>query len=120
MPSPENPASRYADQLLALYRKTPGTCGHVRCADRRLAAALRARGVPLETVQTALLLASARRVFRPATATPLPPIGSLHYFLPVIDELLVSAPDPTYLDHLRRRMAPLAPELVTFPYHQLP
>ena len=110
----------YADRLLELYRHTPGTSGHVRRADRDLAASLRARGVPLETVQAALLLASARRAFRPRSAQPLAPIASLHYFLPVIDEILASPPDPAYLDHLRRRMAPLAPELVTHPDHHLP
>ncbi len=110
----------YVDRLLALYRHTPGTCGHVRRTDRRLAATLRARGVPLETVQTALLLASARRAFRPASAPPLAPIATLHYFLPVLDEILASPPDPDYLDQLRRRMAPLAPVLVTPLDHQLP
>jgi hypothetical protein len=110
----------YVDRLLKLYRHTPGTCGHIRRADRRLAASLYARGVPLETVQVALLLASARRAFRPATAPRLAPIATLHYFLPVLDEILASPPDPAYLDHLRRRMAPLAPALVTPLDHQLP
>lgn len=110
----------YVDRLLELYRHTPGTSGHVRRADRDLAASLRARGVPLETVQTALLLAAARRASRPRFARPLAPIASLHYFLPVIDELIASPPDPAYLDHLRRRMAHLAPQLVTPPEHQLP
>lgn len=115
-PSPAD----YVARLLELYRHTPGTRGHVRPADRRLAALLCARGVPLETVHAALLLASARRTFRPAAAPPLAPIASLHYFLPVIDEILTSPPDPVYLDHLRRRLAPLAPELVTPLEHQLP
>jgi len=113
-------AADYVDRLLELYRRTPGTLGHVRRADRRLAASLHARGVPLETVQAALLLASARRAFRPSSAEPLAPITSLHYFLHVIDELLASPPDPDYLDHLRRRMAPLAPALVMPPNHQRP
>ncbi len=36
----------------------------------------------------AFLLASARRAARPANALRLGPIRSLHYFLPVIEELL--------------------------------
>lgn len=113
------PSHRYRDKLLELYRHTPGTCGSVRGADRRLAATLESRGVALQTVQAALLLACARRAFRPDTAPPLPPIASLHYFLPLIDEILASPPDPGYLDYLRRRLAALAPVLVTPIEHQI-
>lgn len=115
-----SPPADYVARLLWLYRRTPHTRGRVRRADRRLAAALHARSVPLETVQTALLVASARRAFRPAAAPPLAPIASLHYFLPVIEEILASPPDPGYLEHLRRRLIPLAPELVAPLEHQLP
>ncbi len=113
------PSDRYRDRLLELYRHTPGTCGHIRHADRHLAATLEARGVSLQTVQAALLLAAARRAFRPASALPLPRIASLHYFLPVIEEILASPPDAAYLDHLRRRLASLAPVLVTPIEHQI-
>ena len=43
---------------------------------------------PLTTAETALLLASVRRTARRPDAIPLGPIRSLHYFLPVIEELL--------------------------------
>lgn len=113
-------AAEYVDRVLELYRRTPGTLGHVRPADRRLAASLRARSVPLQTVQAALLLASARRAFRPPSAQPLAPIASLHYFLHVINELLAAPLETAYLDHLRRRMARLAPSLVAPEDHQTP
>ena len=49
--------------------------------------------IPLTTAETALLLASLRRAARRPDALPLGPIRSLHYFLPVIEELLAqSAP----------------------------
>ena len=48
-------------------------------------------GIPLTTVETALLLASLRRANRRPDALPLGPIRSLHYFLPVIEELLAHA-----------------------------
>lgn len=115
-----DPDRDYVGRLLALYRHTPDTSGRIRRTDRRLAASLRARGVPLQTVHAALLLASARRAFRPRRAQPLAPIATLHYFLPVIDELVASPLDPAYFQHLRRRMAPLAPNLATPPDHQLP
>ena len=44
--------------------------------------------IPLTTVETAFLLASVRRAARRPDAIPLGPIRSLHYFLPVIEELL--------------------------------
>lgn len=66
----------------------------------------------------ALLLATARRTFRASSATPLTPIASLQYFLPVIDELRLSPPEPAYLHHLRRQVALVAPALVAALDHQ--
>lgn len=113
------PPQRYVEQILDLYRRTPGTRGLARPADRRLAVTLRQRGVPLQLVEAALLVATARRALRPATAPPLAPIATLHYFLPVLEELLASPPDPAYLDYLRRRLAALAPALATRASHRL-
>jgi hypothetical protein len=94
----------YVERLLALYRATPATTGVTRPADRRLAAHLFDRQVPLELVELALRLAAARRQARPRNATPLPTIRSLHYFLPVLDELADPRLDPDYLDYLRYRL----------------
>lgn len=55
--------------------------------DRRLAEQLFDRRVPLELIQAALILAILRRSTR-STAPPLPPVRSLHYFLPLINELV--------------------------------
>src|ERR1017187_10279111 len=76
----------YVRRLLAAYRATPGTCGAVRRADRALAAQLHQRGVPLEAVENAFVLAAARRLIRPAGAAPLGAIRSLAYFSPVIEK----------------------------------
>lgn len=94
----------YVRRLIAAYRRLPDTLGRPRPADRRLAADLHRKAVPLKTVEAALLLASARRQARPKDATPLQPIRSLHYFLPVIDELLQHPPPDAYLETLRRRL----------------
>ena len=51
----------YIRRLLEAYRATPGTAGVVRRPDRLLAAQLHERGVPLEAVENALILAAARR-----------------------------------------------------------
>jgi len=96
---------RYLKRVLELYRHTPDTLAYIRRADRRLAGDLHDRGVPLQTIEDALILATARRAFRAADATPLAPIASLHYFLPVIHELQMAPPDPGYLDYLRYKLA---------------
>ena len=78
--------NEYVRRLLEAYRATPGTCGAVRRADRLLAAQLHERGVPLEAVENAFILAATRRMVRPAEAMPLGTVRSLAYFAPVIEE----------------------------------
>ncbi len=95
----------YVRRLLEAYRATPGTCGAVRRPDRLLAAQLHERGVPLEAVENALILAAARRLARPADAPPLGIIRSLAYFSPVIEEVLTLPVSPEYFRHLRQRIA---------------
>ena len=93
----------YVRRLLDAYRVTPGTCGDVRRPDRMLAAQLHGRGVPLEAVENAFVLAAARRLIRPAAA-PLGTIRSLAYFLPVIEEVLNSPISPGYFQYLRQKI----------------
>jgi hypothetical protein len=94
----------YVSRLVEAYRATPGTCGVVRRPDRLLAAQLHERGVPVEAVENALALAVVRRLIRPDGAAPLPPIRSLAYFLPVIDEVLATEVDPRYYQHVRNKL----------------
>src|SRR5271157_6414584 len=95
----------YVCRLLEAYRTTPGTAGVVRRPDRMLAAQLHQRGVPLEAVENAFVLAAARRTIRPADAAPLGTIRSLAYFLPVIEEVLDMRVSPDYFQHVRRKLA---------------
>jgi hypothetical protein len=95
----------YIERVLSAYRQTPGTTGTIRRPDRLLAAQLYARGVPLETVENALVLASSRRLRRPAHAPPLATIRSLAYFLPVINEVLDLTVSPDYFRYLRRQIS---------------
>jgi hypothetical protein len=94
----------YVRQLLAAYRSTPGTAGVVRRPDRLLAAQLHERGVPLEAVENAFVLAAARRILRPESATALGTIRSLAYFSPVIEEVLQLNVGPEYFQHLRHKL----------------
>lgn len=88
----------YVRRVFDAYRITPGTTGVVRRADRLLAGELYDRGVPVEAVENALLLAAARRLIRPV---PLPPVRSLHYFLPVIEEVKSLEVSPEYFRYLK-------------------
>ena len=95
---------QYVTQLLELYRHTPGTLGQVRREDRRLARKLQERGVPLSTLEEAFLLAATRRCLRAPDAQPLSPIRSLHYFLPLIEEVLVKPLPDGYPQYLKRKL----------------
>lgn len=94
----------YVRRVLEAYRHTPGTTGRVHQPDRLLAAQLYQRGVPLETVQNALLLAAARRLFRPPAASPLAPVRSLAYFVPAIEEVLELKISPDYFRYVRDKL----------------
>ena len=94
----------YIRQVLEAYRKTPGTMGTVRRADRMLAAQLYQRGVSATVIENAFVLAATRRLIRPAGAPPLSTIRSLAYFLPVIEEVLELRVSPDYFRYLRRKL----------------
>ena len=94
----------YVRRLLEAYRATPGTSGAVRRADRALAAQLHERGVPLEAVENAFVLAAARRMIRPADASPLGTIRSLAYFSPVIEEVRQLQVSQEYFQYLRHKL----------------
>ena len=94
----------YIRQVLEAYRKTPGTMGTVRRADRMLAAQLYQRGLSLNVIENAYVLAATRRLIRPAGAPPLSMIRSLAYFLPVIEEVLELRVSPDYFRYLRRKL----------------
>ena len=96
--------AEYVRLVLAAYRSTPGVAGVVRRADRLLAAELFDRGVTLETVGNAFVLAASRRMARPEGAVPLGLVRSLAYFSPVIDEVLESNVSSQYFDYLRHRL----------------
>jgi hypothetical protein len=95
----------YVRQVLEAYRKTPGTMGTVRRADRLLAAQLYQRGLSVKVIENALVLAVSRRLIRPADAPPLGTIRSLAYFLPVIEEVLDLRISPDYFEYLRHKLA---------------
>ena len=96
----------YVRQVMEAYRKTPGTMGTVRRADRMLAVQLYQRGVAVSIVENAFVLAAARRLIRPADAPPLGTIRSLAYFLPVIEEVGMRV-SQDYFQYLRHKLGQL-------------
>jgi hypothetical protein len=96
-------ARTYVTRILALYKTLPGTLGRILRDDRRTARTLHSQGVPIQTVESAFVLAIARRTFR-SDADRLEPVRTLRYFLPVLQEIVDEPPLPEYLDYLRRRL----------------
>ena len=98
-----NPAL-YVNAVLALYVDLPDTPLRASVSDQRQARLWFDRGVPLEAVETALLLACLRRTMRPTDVPQLPRIRSLAYFQPIIEELQEHPAPCGYLQYLRLKL----------------
>ena len=92
----------YVQAILDYYRQLPGTPRVTSRCDRKCAQALFRRGVPLGVVESAVVVAVSRRTFR--RGDPLPRIRALHFFLPVIDELVEAPCDPGYVQYLKNKL----------------
>jgi hypothetical protein len=102
-PAGSDPAV-YITAVILSYVELPETPLSASIQDQPLARRLHDRGIPLHLVESAMLLASLRRLVRPADLPPLPPIRSLAYFQPLIEELLVHPMPDNYLDYLRFKL----------------
>ena len=94
----------YVSRVLRLYLGLAETPRRSSRLDRRLAEDLYDKQVKLEEVEAAMILASARRLLRSADAPKLGPIRSLHYFLPVIDEVRSVPVSADYVQYLRGKL----------------
>ena len=104
-PAPlQDPRADHVREVLRHHRATSGVLGHVRRADRELAARLFDQGVPFYAVANAMLVAAARRVLHNGFSTPMPPIRFLHYFWPVIVEMIQRPLGYRELDEPRHRL----------------
>ncbi len=101
-----NPRQRYVAAIARNYVRLPGTPRAASRQDRRLAADLYDRGVPLATIYAAFVVATTRRVIRSADQPRLADIRTLAYFLGTIDEILDDPPDPDYIGYLATRIKP--------------
>ena len=98
----------YVAAVLTLYLDLPDTPLRPSPLDQSLARKLHEQSVPLPLVESALLLATLRRLSRPSDLPPLPKIRSLAYFLPVIEELQQQPLPDGYLDYLRLKLRKLS------------
>ncbi|HEY1897359.1 MAG TPA: hypothetical protein VGG62_13850 [Terracidiphilus sp.] len=108
MTASESDSTAYVNAVILLYVELPETPLSASLQDHRRARRLYEQGIPLQLVESALLLASLRRLVRPADLPPLSPIRSLAYFQPVIDELLAHPMPDNYLDYLRLKLNRMA------------
>ena len=94
---------RYVRQTLEGYRNTFTAWGRVRRADQALAVRLYKQRIPFTAVEGAFILAAARRTYRDSRHS-LSPICSLHYFLPILREILDTPVDPGKVSYLWLKM----------------
>ncbi len=93
----------FVSRVLSLYLGLPDVAARRPSRhDRQLAITLFQRGISLEQIEAAMLLAHLRRAAR---STALPPIRSLHYFSPAIDEIVREPFSPSWLHYLRLKRA---------------
>lgn len=98
--------AEYVRAALDYYLWLPGTAAVTSRHDRACARGLFRRGVSLDVVKDAMVVAVARRTFR--SGGPLARVRALHFFLPVIDELLEIPCEPGYVRYLEQKLRPLA------------
>ncbi len=103
--TPPDDCVRYVSEALRLYRATPTVLGRIRQADRVLARQFYDQGVPLYVLSNAFVIGAARRVLHNGFSTPMPPIRSLHYFLPVVREILDRPLGYREIGHLARQLS---------------
>jgi hypothetical protein len=98
----------YVAAVTTLYCNLPDTPLRPSPADHAVARQLRQDAVPLTLVESALLLATLRRLARASNHPPLPKVRSLAYFLPVIAEVQQQPLPDGYLAYLRLKLQKLS------------
>jgi hypothetical protein len=95
--------NEYINQLLQLYVQQSDTPNRFSRYDRKLAEHLFNEGVSLDEMKAAFLLGSARRAAKKPNSFALGPIRSLHYFLPILQEVRRNQLPPDYLNYLKSK-----------------
>lgn len=94
----------YVNAVVQNYVRLPGTPLRPSRRDRKLAAALYDRRVPLRVVWAAFVLAAVRWAIRTPQQRKLDSIRTLYYFVPAIDEVLGTSPKSDYVKYLAGKL----------------
>jgi hypothetical protein len=98
--------NKYVREVLRLYLATPTVVGPVRRADHIYAENLFRQRVPLYAIANAFIVGAARRILHNGyTASPMPPVRSLHYFRNIIQETLDRPPGYREIAILQEELA---------------
>ena len=100
----------YVNAVVANYVRLPGTPLRASRRDRRLAAALYDRHVPLRVVWAAFVVVAARWALRSPQQRSLERIRTLYYFVAAIDEVLAIDLEPDYVTYLAGKLRPMVAE----------
>ena len=98
----------YVAAVTALYCDLPDTPLRPSLTDQALVRKLHQDAIPFSLLESALLLATLRRLARPSDLPPLPKVRSLAYFLPVIAELQQHPLPDDYVAYLRLKLHKLS------------
>ena len=97
--------AEFVNKVLALYLTADGTPSRVSRSDRLLAGSLCDQGFTVDQLETAFTLTEARRRFRDPEYPALSPIRSLHYFVPVLEEVKSTSIPDEYVRYLRYKLS---------------
>ena len=96
---------RYIRKIIDLYLNLPETPTRCARSDIQLASKWYQEQIKPGDVQAAMLIATARRLFRRNThESPLGPIRTLHYFQPVLQEVRQQPLEADYVEYLRKNI----------------
>jgi hypothetical protein len=100
----------YVNAVVRHYVRLPGTPIRASRRDRQLAGSLYDRRIPLSVVWSAFVIAAARCAIRGSEQRTLETIRTLYYFVPAIDEVRATSPDPDYVQYLAGKLRPFVAE----------
>lgn len=101
-------ANPYVDSIKNSFIAIGCTVGKFSPQDAQIAQDLQKTGVPLETVQNALLIGTVRKYVSWLNGGLHEPIGSLAYFVAIVSEIQERPLAPDYQEYLKRRVGQIA------------
>jgi hypothetical protein len=95
--------SEYTTSIIRIYVSLPDTPQRAARSDWILANSLFDRQIDLGLIKNAFMLATVRRLGRSSNMPALAPIRSLHYFVPIVEELLSQPLPAGYAEYLENK-----------------